>query len=193
MANARIEFWGYRGSADNQHNRRSLLVLGRRLQVDRGSRLLAGPMLTKRQGEQPRCSADQGEQYWCSADARHNRGSLLVLGRRSHANRGSSAHKLVLIGGAAWCSANAQVTRGPLSAQPMLDSTQGASRCLTKDQSTRRAAQCSANAHFQSSFLIGGASWCSTDAHFDKAESLGARPTLILIRRSLLVLSRRSF
>ena len=139
----------------------------------------AGPTLIKRQGEQPPCSANQGEQYQCSADARRNRGSLLVLGRRSHANRGSNAHKLVSIGGASWCLADAQVTRGPLGTRPTLNSIRGGSWCSTEARSTRGAARCSAEAHFQSSFLIDRASLCSTDAHFK--------------RRSLSVLGRRLF
>ena len=151
-------------------------------------------LLIKRQGEQPQCLADQGEQYRCLADARRNRGSLLVLGRHSHANRGSNAHKLVSIGGASWCLADAQVTRGPLGTRPTLNSIRGGSWCSTEARSTRGAARCSAEAHFQSSFLIDIASLCSTDAHFkrrsllvlgrrlfQKAEPLGARLKLILI------------
>ena len=163
--------------------------------------------------------ADQGEQYWCSADARRKRGSLSVLGRRSHVNKGSNTHKLILIGGASRCSADAQVTRGPLGTRPMLDSIWGASRCSTQARSTRGACRCLAKAHFRSSFSIGGASWCSANAHFkrrsllvlgrrsfQKAEPLGARPKLISIggasrcsasahfkRRSLSVRNRSSF
>jgi hypothetical protein len=165
VVNALIKFWGYQCSVEDRRDRGSLLVLGRRSQVDRGSRFGAWPTLTKRQGEQPRSLANQGEQYWCLADAQRNKGSFLLLGRRSHADRGSSF-------GARLTPTSQQGE--PLGARPTLIATGGAFWCSADAQVT------------------GGASWCTTNTRINKGSLLVLGQSMIDMG-SRLVLGRSSF
>ena len=115
------------------------------------------------------------------------RGASSVLSRRSHANRGSNAHKL---------------TGGSVSVLGRQSSQQGESLGAPPTLILiGRASRCSADAHFKRRSLS-----VLHQSSFQKVEPLGARPTLILIGRtsqcstkahfdrwSLSVLSRRSF
>ena len=102
------------------------------------------------------------------------RGASSVLGRRSHTNRGSNAHKST--GGSVLVLGQRLLQQGEsLGAQTTLVSIGGASWCSADAHFKRR----SLSVLGRCSFPKRGASWCSTNAHFD--------------RRSILVLRRSTF